>query len=276
MTKNQNLCETALLADRYLWLRDQVYWGYPSSEGSTNKDAYMVITGYDDERHLGTAGVDKVVDELMKNELFTSRQLQRLTGFASLYRTFQPAPFDFYLNDAEEAEVHKLAEHKWRYGNNVNDDADFNTMHARFYASKKADKLLAEHAANQGFMVQVNNELVTKIPGYDFTVTLPALGAPPEYIRFETKRMNSADKTIVFKSPFTQTHSHTNWRDFDLLIAWDVDALQMFRPWAIVVNKLFSAECYSKVWKLNNGKGGGSNLNLATLPAPYNAGKILL
>lgn len=38
----------ALRADaaRYRWLRDHVIFGYPSSEGSSNKDAYLVVTGY--------------------------------------------------------------------------------------------------------------------------------------------------------------------------------------------------------------------------------------
>jgi len=38
----------ALRADalRYRWLRNHVIFGYPSSEGSSNKDAYLVVTGY--------------------------------------------------------------------------------------------------------------------------------------------------------------------------------------------------------------------------------------
>ena len=38
----------ALRADaaRYRWLRDHVIFGYPSSEGSSNKAAYLVVTGY--------------------------------------------------------------------------------------------------------------------------------------------------------------------------------------------------------------------------------------
>lgn len=38
----------ALRADaaRYRWLRDHVIFGYPSSEGSNDKAAYLVVTGY--------------------------------------------------------------------------------------------------------------------------------------------------------------------------------------------------------------------------------------
>ena len=38
----------ALRADalRYRWLRNHVIFGYPSSEGSSNKAAYLVVTGY--------------------------------------------------------------------------------------------------------------------------------------------------------------------------------------------------------------------------------------
>jgi len=31
---------------RYQWLRDHVIFGYPSSEGSNDKAAYLVVTGY--------------------------------------------------------------------------------------------------------------------------------------------------------------------------------------------------------------------------------------
>ena len=46
---------------RYRWLKKNACWGYPSSEGSDNKDAYLIITGY------GYKGdVDAVIDAEME------------------------------------------------------------------------------------------------------------------------------------------------------------------------------------------------------------------
>ena len=47
-------------AARYRWLRANACWGYPSSEGSSSKDAYLVITGY------GVSGnADAAIDAVM-------------------------------------------------------------------------------------------------------------------------------------------------------------------------------------------------------------------
>ena len=50
-------------AERYQWLRDNsCSVGYPSSEGSENEDAYLVITGYDERYQLTTPQRDEAVD----------------------------------------------------------------------------------------------------------------------------------------------------------------------------------------------------------------------
>lgn len=56
----------ALRADalRYRWLRDHVIFGYPSSEGSSNKDAYLVVTGYGYRERKNLT--DQAVDAAMK------------------------------------------------------------------------------------------------------------------------------------------------------------------------------------------------------------------
>jgi hypothetical protein len=49
-------------AARYRWLRDGAAEGHPSSEGSNNKDAYLVITGYDDQYPMSLDQKDAAVD----------------------------------------------------------------------------------------------------------------------------------------------------------------------------------------------------------------------
>lgn len=56
-------------AERYRWLREGAYEGYPSSEGSSNKDAYLVITGYDSLYPMSDIQKDAAIDaELAKNK----------------------------------------------------------------------------------------------------------------------------------------------------------------------------------------------------------------
>lgn len=52
-------------AERYRVLRDNALMGYPSAEGSSNKDAYLVVTGYgwDDNQKI----VDEAVDTAISN-----------------------------------------------------------------------------------------------------------------------------------------------------------------------------------------------------------------
>lgn len=49
-------------AARYRYLRESACEGYPSSEGSCNKDAYLIITGYDDLYPMTDAQKDAAVD----------------------------------------------------------------------------------------------------------------------------------------------------------------------------------------------------------------------
>ena len=56
-------------AERYQWLRDNsCSVGYPSSEGSENEDAYLVITGYDERYQLTTPQRDEAVDNEMRKQ----------------------------------------------------------------------------------------------------------------------------------------------------------------------------------------------------------------
>lgn len=50
-------------AERYLWLQESALMGYPSGEGSSEKDAYLVITGYGDE--ASAAIIDEAIDAAM-------------------------------------------------------------------------------------------------------------------------------------------------------------------------------------------------------------------
>ena len=50
-------------AERYQWLRDESRAvGYPSGEGLVAGDAYLVITGYDDDYMLDSDSIDATVD----------------------------------------------------------------------------------------------------------------------------------------------------------------------------------------------------------------------
>lgn len=49
-------------AERYRWLRDGCCEGYPSGEGSRQKDAYLVITGYDDLYPMTLEQKDAAID----------------------------------------------------------------------------------------------------------------------------------------------------------------------------------------------------------------------
>jgi hypothetical protein len=209
------------------------------------------------------------------SEAFAPAKLSLLTGFAQLYRSFKPVSFDFNLPAVEHDACAAFCRHKWEF-TRTPITVTYEDFLARHLASKKADYLLAKHAQQQGFMIELNDELKTDVVGYDFVVTVPSLGALPNRVRFETKRMNQArDATIVFKTPFIKTHSCTNWRDYDLLLAWHIDS-GLFKPWALIINQLMSSPIYTVAWKPNKGSEGGSHLNLATLPAPYNAGAIIL
>lgn len=53
-------------AARYAWLREGASEGYPSAEGCNNKDAYLVITGYDDQYPMSDAEKDAAIDSAMK------------------------------------------------------------------------------------------------------------------------------------------------------------------------------------------------------------------
>ena len=55
-------------AARYRWLRDGALEGYPSSEGSSTKDAYLVITGYDALYPMNDLQKDAAIDAAMKGE----------------------------------------------------------------------------------------------------------------------------------------------------------------------------------------------------------------
>lgn len=55
--------DAALEAARYRFLRDHALMSYPSSEGSDQKDAYLVVTGYGWEDNPAT--VDEAVDAAM-------------------------------------------------------------------------------------------------------------------------------------------------------------------------------------------------------------------
>ena len=61
------LAQNAKDAKRYRWLREQACWGYPSSEGSDNKDAYIIITGYGHACGNNDA-VDSAIDAAMKGQ----------------------------------------------------------------------------------------------------------------------------------------------------------------------------------------------------------------
>jgi len=58
----------ALLADarRYRWLRKHALMSYPSGEGSSQRDAYLTITGYGDAHDPGV--IDAAIDALAAEE----------------------------------------------------------------------------------------------------------------------------------------------------------------------------------------------------------------
>lgn len=53
-------------AARYRLLRENACESYPSGEGSNNKDAYLVITGYDDLYPMTNEQKDAAVDEALR------------------------------------------------------------------------------------------------------------------------------------------------------------------------------------------------------------------
>ncbi len=53
-------------AARYRLLRENACESYPSGEGSNNKDAYLVITGYDDLYPMTNEQKDAAVDEAFR------------------------------------------------------------------------------------------------------------------------------------------------------------------------------------------------------------------
>lgn len=55
-------------AERYRWLRHACCEGYPSGEGSSSKDAYLVITGYDDLYPMTDAQKDAAIDAAIKEQ----------------------------------------------------------------------------------------------------------------------------------------------------------------------------------------------------------------
>ena len=53
-------------ARRYRWLQKNALMGYPSGEGSSQRDAYLTITGYGDEHDPGV--IDAAIDALAAQE----------------------------------------------------------------------------------------------------------------------------------------------------------------------------------------------------------------
>lgn len=198
--------------------------------------------------------------------LFTPRQLSCLERFTGLYRGFT-APWDFELPPDLMQECIDFAQYKgWR-----------GIEKQRFINSKKADYLMVGHAQRNGFVAELNNELVTKTPWHDFSIIQPDLGLPFEQVKFESKRMPGAEVLeIAFLWPFHKTESCMKWRDFDVFVAWYVDDLDRFKPWALLANRLLAADMWNTIWVPNNGDKGGRHLPLSKLAKEHLEGVVLL
>lgn len=194
--------------------------------------------------------------------LFDPATLRLLTGFAELYRGFE-ASFDFALPPDLLAESEAFVKYK-----------GWDEKHRGFFInSKKADFLLTLKVQEQGFLAELNDERRSGNPWYDFIVELPVFGGLPDRIKFESKRMQNgfARKEIAFKTPFHGTESAMKWRDYDIFVAWHVDSTNMFKPWALLANRLLAADMWDTVWRANT-KNPGKHLSLSELPHELSAG----
>lgn len=198
--------------------------------------------------------------------LFEPAALARLAGFAQLYSGFS-AKWNFQLPIELEGECLRFIHRKgWSQ-----------LEGSRFINSKKADYLLVRHAQSQGFVAELNNEAETKNPWYDFAVALPGLGMPLEWVKFETKRMQAAGSMeIAFLWPFNKTETCMKWRDHDIFVAWHVDDVDRFKPWALISNRLFAHDMWETIWEPNNGEKGGRHLSLGKLSDEHLAGVAFL